>query len=386
MVVGGLGVAATIAGVALDPGQGFRSYLFGYWMWLDLTVGCLALLMLHHMTGGAWGYVIRRVLEAGVGNILVIAALAVPILAGLGHVYPWAQAEHVAGDPILLGKSKYLNPTFFMARGAVLFLFWSGAALLLRRWSAEQDKDPSPSLAARMKTLSAPGLLLFGLSVTFAGIDWTMSLEPHWYSTVYGLQFMVIDGLLALSFGIAVAALARGCAPLRTERAADHFHDLGNLLLAFTMLWAYMMFSQFIITWSGNLTDEIPWYLRRARGTWGRVGVVLLVLHFVVPFFLLLRKPIKRNPVALARLAVWILAMEVVDHAWFILPAFGDGAGGVHWTDIAAAVGIGGVWLFLFFGRLSARPLVPLADPQLPAAFRAGSAATEHAPAHEAHG
>lgn len=376
--LGRAGLAAAVAGaVLLVIGaitlreQFFRSYLMAFELFLSLSLGALAITMLHHVTGGAWGFVLRRVFEAAIGNLVLLALLFLPILIGLPILYPWARPEIVANDPILQHKQLYLNPTAFTIRAAVYFSIWCTMAFLLRRWSADQDqrRDVEGS-ARRMRNLSGAGILIYALTVTFATIDFAMSLEPHWYSSVYALLMVVIQGLMALAFGTAFAAFARAADPLRGKDPQSHFHDLGNLMLAFVMLWAYMMFCQYLITWAGNLPTEIPWYLNRMEGGWGQVGVFLVLFHFVAPFLFLLFRDNKRNMRVLGALAGWLLLMVLVDFIWFLSPAFYPKQITIHWLDGGALLGIGGLWVFGFSRLLGRRPLIPLGDPDLPESFR----------------
>jgi len=371
----GLGALAVcgIAAVAA-PAQFFRSYLVAYLFWSGICLGSLAILMLHHLTGGAWGLLIRRPLEAATRTMPLVAVLVVPILVGIPQLYVWSHTASVAADPLLQHKRAYLNVPFFIARTAAYFIIWLALTSLMNRWSREQDRTGAPTLARRLYNISGPGLVIYGLTVTFASIDWVMSLEPDWFSTIYSLLFMVGQVLAALAFVIALLAILVARSPLVVLAAPQHMGDLGNLLLTFVVLWAYMAYSQFLIIWSGNLTDEIPWYVRRLAGGWEWIAVGLIVFHFAVPFFALLSREVKRRAGVLSSLAGALLVMRFVDLYWTVDPAFDAGVR-VHWLDLAAAVGIGGVWLAMFVRELEARPLVPSHDPGLSDALgRAGEA------------
>jgi hypothetical protein len=240
--------------------QLFRSYLIAYLFWFGIALGCLPLLMLHHLVGGAWGFVIRRILEAGTRTLPLMIVLFVPLLLGIHSLYEWSDPEIVARDQILQAKHAYLNVSFFIIRAVVYFAAWIIFAYFLNRWSAEQDATGNPILLRRFQLLSAPGIVVYTLGITFASIDWGMSLEPHWFSTIYGMLFIVGQTLAALAFVIPVAVLLSDSPPASGFMKADVFQDLGNLLLAFVMLWAYISFSQYLIIWAGNLPEEIPWY------------------------------------------------------------------------------------------------------------------------------
>jgi hypothetical protein len=374
MIAGAIGVLGLAIGFFVARDHFFKSYLLGWSLFLALSLGGLAITMLHHITGGAWGFVLRRTHEASMGNLPLMGVLSVPILIGLAEIYPWARPELVAGDELLRHKSAYLNPSFFLVRLAIYFVVWSGMSFLLRRWSIEQDQHLNDAryrdrVKGRLRVLSGPGLVVYAMTVTFASIDLLMSLEPRWFSTIYALLMMVIQALMALAFGTATGALVPGLEALRRKNARSHFHDLGNLMLAFIMLWAYMMLSQYLIIWSGNLTEEVPWYLARWNDSWAAVTVLLVIVHFAMPFFFLLFRSNKRNLRSLGFLACWLLLAVLVDFVWFISPAFFPDGLAIHWLDVAALAGVGGIWLLAFTALLSRHPLIPAGDPDLPAVF-----------------
>jgi hypothetical protein len=342
--------------------QFFRSYLIAYLFWFGIAAGCLPLLMLHHLVGGAWGFALRRILEAGTRTLPLMLLLFVPILFGIHSLYEWSHPDAVIRDAVLQEKESYLNVPFFIVRSAIYFFAWTILVVLLNRWSAEQDATGNPLLIRRFQRLSAPGILAYCLTVTFASVDWAMSLEPHWFSTVYGMLFIVGQTLAALAMAIPVAVLLSEVPPASDFMKAEVFQDLGNLLLAFVMLWAYMAFSQYLIIWSGNLPEEIPWYLRRGNNGWQWVAGFLAVFHFAVPFVLLLGRENKRRKAILAWIAVAILAMRWVDIYWLVAPAFRLTAG-IHFFDVVLFVLMGAIWLYLFSVQLNRRSLLPLRDP-----------------------
>jgi hypothetical protein len=361
LTAGVIGAAACVIGVFFNSAQFFQSYLIAYLFWLGVALGCLPLLMLHHLVGGVWGFVIRRIVESGIRTLPVMALLFLPIVFGLHHLYEWSHPEAVAADPALQHKSLYLNVPFFLVRAAIYFSAWLVFAYFLNRWSVEQDRTGRPDLSRSFQLLSAPGILVYVLTMTFAAFDWTMSLEPHWFSTIFGLMVVAAQVLSTLAFVIIVAAL------LARETSYDFFgrdlfHDLGNLLLAFLMLWAYMSFSQYLIIWSGNLPEEISWYLQRATHGWQWVAAALAVFHFAVPFVLLLARGNKRKRSVIAWIAIWVLIMRVVDVYWLVAPTFRPVVY-PHWLDVAALAAVGGVWLTVFFFELSRQTVVPLRDP-----------------------
>jgi hypothetical protein len=346
----------------------FQSYIFAYMYWVALPLGCLGFLMLHHMTGGTWGIPIRRVLEAGTRTLPLMLVLFLPVFFGLSRLYMWAQPALVAADPILEYKKPYLNPTWFIIRTLVYFAVWILISLKLNSMSRKQDRTGDPTLAFRMSSVSAPSFVLWSLFITGASIDWVMSLEPHWFSTIYGFLFIVIMGLAALCLAVLVVRMLADTQPIRDALEPKRLNDLGNLMLALVMLWTYMSFSQFLIIWAGNLKDEIPWYLVRAFGPWAAVAAFLLVFHFAVPFLYLLQKHLKRRVETLARVALWLLALSLVDVYWLVVPSYETQAPQFRLMDIFAVVGIGGIWVAAFLAQLKKMPLVAPRDTRFPAA------------------
>ncbi|MEW6733374.1 MAG: hypothetical protein AB1489_18750 [Acidobacteriota bacterium] len=364
--VGLIGLTVSAIGAFLSPQQFFHSYLFAYVFWIGIALGSLAILMLHHLSGGAWGLVIRRLLESAAQTLPLMAILFLPLLLGLRSLYIWARPEVVAVDEALQYKSTYLNVAFFLARTVFYFAVWIVAAHLLNKWSLAQDNSDSEkahTIAIRSQRLSGPGLLLYVLTMTFASVDWVMSLDPHWLSTIFGILIIGGQVLGAFSFIIVVTALLVKYQPFSQVIAAAHLHDLGKLLLAFVMLWAYFALSQFLIIWSGNLPEETPWYVHRLHGGWQWIGLTVVVLHFALPFFLLLPKDVKRNARRLAAVAGLVVFMRMIDLFWMVAPEFNQQGFHLHWLDLAIPIGLGGIWLAAFIWRLRTRPLLPTKDP-----------------------
>jgi len=366
LAVGIAGGVVCLFGAFLAPEQFLRSYLVAWVFWVGVALGCLAILMINYITGGAWGAVIRRPLESGTRTLPLMALLFLPIAFGLHVLYEWARPEAVAHDPILQHKSLYLNVPFFLVRTIIYFGAWITVSRLLNRWSLEQDRTSDEGPAYRLEQLSRGGLLLLGLTMTFAAVDWMMSLEPHWYSTIYGVIFMGGSVLAAFAVVIPVTAAIAARPPFTDIIRPSQFHDLGKLLLAFLMLWAYFCLSQFLIIWAGNLPEEIPWYLRRLEGGWQYIALVLVAFHFALPFAILLSRDVKRKASALATVACALVVLRFTDLFWTVAPAFHPEHLAIHWLDVAAALGVGGLWLAVFVRSLEGRPLVPLNDPSLP--------------------
>jgi len=365
-LVGAAGVVLSLVGVLVAPDAFFRAYLVAYLFFFGVALGSMAILMLQYITGGAWGAVIRRILEACTRTLPLMALLFVPILLGLRHLYPWARPEQVAHDPLLAHKTLYLNVPFFVGRAIFYFGTWIAVMYYLNRWSLEQDTRPDPALTRRLEMLSRGGLLLYALTETFAAVDWAMSLDAHWFSTIYGILLMGGQGLATLAFVIPVAMTLARRPPLTKVITPDQFHDLGKLMLAFVMLWAYFSFSQLLITWSANLPEEIPFYLRRIEGAWLWVGIALVIVHFMLPFVVLLSRDVKRRPAALAVVAAGLIGARFIDIFWLVRPTLAGGGIGLHWLDFVVPFAVGGLWMWAFVSQLAGRALVPVNDPYLP--------------------
>jgi hypothetical protein len=374
LMAGGAGLLICVIGFVVDRDQFFRSWLIAFLLFLGLSLGSMALMMIQHLSGGTWG-VFRRVFEASSRTLPLMAVLFLPIVAGMGDLYPWTHADLVAEDEILRHKAPYLNSGFFLARAVFYFLGWTAIAWTLTAWSKKQDEGDM-SVNLKIQRLSGFGIVFYALTVTFAGIDWIMSLNPHWYSTLFGFLMLGGQGLAALSFTIIASTILSKRAPMADLLKPHHFHDLGKLSLAFVMLWAYFNFSQFLLTYAANLVEEIPYFITRLSNGWQYLAIFLLLFHFFVPFSLLLSRDNKRTASRLVVVACWILFMRFVDLFMLVSPEFastgvnlhlveGESHVFVHWLDIAAPIGIGGVWLWMFFTQLAQRPLLALRDPYL---------------------
>lgn len=364
LLAGIAGVLLAITGLLLDREQFLRSYLFGFLFWLGMGLGCLGILLMHHTVGGKWGMMIRRMCEAGARTLPFMIVLVIPVLVSLPTLYPWARPE-AAHDASIQAKAAYLNVPGVIARSIFYFVIWGLYAYLLTKWSAEQDRTGDARLIGKMRALSAPGLVVFTFVTTFAFVDWIMSLEPDWFSTMYGVMFLVGQMLESFAFVIALAIVLSRKSPLKDYMTNQHLHDLGNMMFAFMVLWAYLSFSQFLIIWAGDLPKEIPWYLRRLKGGWGWVALTLVVFNFATPFVLLLMRNIKRNADRLFKVCLMMIVIRIIDAYWIIEPAFYNQQIKIHWMDFATLLAVGGLWLAGFFALLKSRPLLPLRDPRL---------------------
>ena len=387
LLLGGAALLAGIIGGFVSPGdaggavlglspQFYQAWLVGFLFCLGLSLGSLALLMVQHLSGGQWGLVSRRVFEAASGTLPIVALFFLPVLLGIPVLFVWSHEEVIAGDAIVRQKAPYLNATFFMIRAVVYFAFWLLCAWLLNRWSAGQDRGAvatTPVDSVRFRKVSAPGLLVLVLTITFASVDWIMSLEPEWYSTIFGLLMATGQALSALSLAIVVLSMVTANRMMAGTLTPRHFHDLGKLLLAFVMLWAYLAFSQFLIIWSGNLPEEIPWYLKRLQGLWGAVAMLLVIGHFALPFLLLLSRNLKRHSGLLSKVAVWVIAMRMVELVWLVVPAFETAGFPVHWVHLTIPLGLAGIWMFVFARNLRSRALLPVNDPYFKEVFAHGA-------------
>jgi hypothetical protein len=366
MMMGAIGMAAMVFGFfTLDRTLFFQSYLIGFVFWMGITMGSLAMLMLQYLTGGAWGLFARRVFEASSRNVVIMAVLFIPIAMNLPVLYPWARPDAV-NDPVIQSKIAYLNTNFFLLRAVLYFGIMLTLSLVLTRWSREQDREPTRLPGpkdGRLRFLSGPGLVLYMIMVTFMSVDWVMSLDPHFTSTIFGILMLGGQGLSTLAFTILILSALSRAKPVSTVAKPDLFHDLGKLMLCFVMLWAYFNVSQLIIIYQGNLPEEIPWYLHRLYGLWMPIAIAVLLGHFVLPFFLLLSRDLKRHAGGLGWLSLFVLLMRVIDITWTIGPIFRENGHTLHWMDFAAVIGLGGIWLTMFFMQLGRVSLVPAHDP-----------------------
>ncbi len=361
LVIGAIGAIASIAGAFLAPDSFYSAYLTGFMFWLGLSLGCMAILMLYHLVGGAWGTVIRRTLEAGMMTLPMMAVLFLPILFNLPKLYSWARPG-VTDPKIVEITQSWLNFNGIAIRYVLYFAIWIGMAYFLNRWSTEQDTIAGQS-TLRFRALSSIGLVIYSLTISFAVIDWVMSLQARWISTIYGLLFVAGEALSAFCFCVVIETILGKRKPMSEYLTDTEVHDHGKLMLAFVMVWAYFNFSQWLIIWAGNLPEEIPWYVRRMNGGWESVGLFLVVFHFALPFALLLSRQLKRSAARLVRIATWLILMRIVDIYWHVEPAFHPKFH-VSWVLFAILAGMGGLWMAYFFRNLRSRPLLAVNAPQ----------------------
>ena len=365
LTVGALAAVATVAGAFMNTPQFFHSYLVAWLLWFMVASGCLGLLLLQHLSGGAWGLMLRRAMEAGARTLPVVGLFALPLFFGLGHLFAWADHARVAADHLLHHKAPYLNPTFFVARTVFAIALFSFFAYRLTGLSERQDRDGDAGQALAMRRFSAVALLVFVVVSSFLGFDWLMSIDAHYFSSLYGAIFLVGQALGGLTFLILMTRFLARREPMAEVYSKRNFHDWGKLLFAFVMFFTYLCISQFIITYQGNLPEEVVWYKERFHGVWGYVAAGLLVFHFFFPFLILLSRSVKQNARALAAIAAFVLFMRWVDLIWQSRPSLIHDGFALHWLDVVAPVAVGGLWLFAYARELKGRTLLPVNDPFL---------------------
>lgn len=365
-------VMAVVAAILafIHPDEFYRAYLLGFMCWLGVALGSMAILMIRHLTGGGWGTVIRRILGAAMRTVPLLAILFIPIVIAVWQqrIYPWAMPLDAVRDQHIhehLEKHafvrSYLNFSGFFIRAIIYFAIWNVLSFLLSKWSKQTDRASAPDNSQRFKAVSGPGLILYAFTIGFAAIDWIMSLDPSWVSTMFGLIILIGQLLSAMAFAVVVERILYNYEPMSELLKPDFVHDHGKWMLAFTMVWAYFSFSQWLIIWAGNLPPEITFYLTRLNNGWGGIGLFLVLFGFATPFAMLLSRPFKRNIRKLVWLAVWIMLMRYVDLFWIIEPNFSK-TFTVTVADIVVPIAIGGFWLWYFFRNLGSLPLVPAYD------------------------
>jgi hypothetical protein len=364
LLVGLIFAAISVAIAVTRPAEFFHAYLLAFMAWLGVTLGSMAILMIRHLTGGGWGVVIRRVMGAAMRCIPLMAAFFIPIFFGLRDLYPWDRNPETLRANARLWRvaQAYLNVHGFIVRAVIYFAIWNVLSFLLSKWSAEGDQPGARDNTARFKAVSGPGLILYAFTISFAAIDWVMSIDPSWISTIYGLLILIGEVLSAMCFAVVIERILVRYKPMSELLRPDFVHDHGKWMLTFVMVWAYFSFSQWLIIWAGNLPEEITWYMTRLSHGWAYVGLSLVIFHFTVPFALLLSRPFKRDITKLVWLAAWLMIMRYVDLFWIIEPNF---SAKLHVTlaDIVVPIGMGGLWLAYFFRNLGSLPLLPLYDP-----------------------
>jgi len=364
-----IGVVFGVIAVVLafiHPDEFYRAYLLGFMCWLGIALGSMAIVMIRHLTGGGWGTVIRRILGAAMRTLPLLAVLFIPVIFGIRRLYIWAQPLSNIEDKHLRQHleqitQSYLTVTGFIIRAVLYFAIWNLLSLLLSKWSKQTDRPDTPDNTQRFKAVSGPGLILYAFTIAFASIDWLMSLDPSWISTIFGLIILIGEMLSAMCFAVVVERILFNYKPMSEMLRPDFVHDHGKWMLTFIMVWAYFSFSQWLIIWAGNLPSEITFYLKRLSGGWGWVGLILVLFHFAIPFAMLLSRSFKRDIRKLVWLAVWLMLMRYLDLFWIVEPNFSN-TFVLTFADIVVPIAIGGIWLWYFFRNLSSLPLLPAYD------------------------
>jgi hypothetical protein len=380
LVIGGVFAVIAVILAFIHPDEFYRAYLLGFMCWLGVALGSMAILMIRHLTGGGWGTVIRRILGAAMRTLPLLFLLFIPVFFGIHKLYIWAQPLGNIQDKHLREHLEQITQTYltvngFIIRAVFYFAVWNVLSFLLSKWSKETDSPNAPDNSGRFKAVSGPGLILYGFTISFAAIDWIMSLDPSWISTIFGLIILIGEVLSAMCFAVVVERILFDYKPMSEMLKPDFVHDHGKWMLAFIMVWAYFNFSQWLIIWAGNLPAEITFYLRRLNGGWGYIGMILVLFHFVIPFAMLLSRPFKRNIRKLVWVAVLLLFMGWLDLLWIIEPTFSKTLA-ISVADIVVPIAIGGIWLWYFFRNLASLPLLPAYDTDAHEVLQ---------PAHDAH-
>lgn len=365
LIIGVLGLGGCAAAWMADADRFFHAYLTAFVFWTTLALGGLFFTMLHHLTSARWSVVLRRISESLMMPLVWLVIAFVPLMLGAHSLYHWTDVEAVAHDPMLQAKSGFLNGGFFFGRTLFFFAVWTVLAIVLRKRSLLQDKSPERDHFPGMRKISAGGMLLFAMTLTLASFDWLMSLNPHWFSTIFGVYLFGGVFLAGLSSLALISVFLRRNGVLTKIVTVEHYHDLGKLMFAFVIFWAYIGFSQYFVIWMGNLPEETTWYLARWEGSWRTVSLVLLFGHFAIPFVGLIFHNVKRRPTLMAVAAIWLLVMHWVDLYWLVYPTFSPSGAVLGWIELMPMVGLGGLFVFIFWRSLSAEPLVPVGDPWL---------------------
>ncbi len=368
LLVALVGWAASAYGWAEDGYNFYGSYLVNFMFWLTIGWGAAFFVAVQHITTAAWSVTVRRIMENIMITLPVMAFLFIPVAIGIPTLYEWAQPGYfdVEHNPNLQFKALFFSAPLYVARVVTYFFVWSALAIVLYQNSTAQDDRPSEEARRNLRWWSAPGVLVLTATVTMASVDWIMSLDPHWYSTIFGV-YVFSGGALAFVALVTLIALAlRRAGYLRETITIEHYHDLGKWMFALTVWWAYIAFSQYLLIWYADLPEETVFFHRRFEGTWIYLSALLLVGHFIVPFLVLLSRGAKRNLTVLGLTAFWILVIHGMDLHWLILPSVHPHNFHIQWLDVATFLATGGVFGLAFWQRFRRRAMVPAGDVRLP--------------------
>jgi len=367
--VGIVGLIASGVGYFLNSTQFFFSYLTSFSFFTSISLACLILVMIHHVTKSSWGTALRRIPEAFSSTIWIWAIFFIPILLGMSTLYQWTNTEYVMEDPIMLGKVPYLNEPFFVIRQFIYFAIWGYLGYRLHKVSVEMDRTNDWGLTSLLRKISAPGILIFSITVAFASFDWLMSLDAHWFSTMFGVYFfsMSFQALFAVLILLTFWFHKNGI--LKNTITKAHVYDLGAWLFGFTVFYAYIAFCQFLLIYYANIPEETLWYYHRLEGSWAIITYSFIIFRFVVPFILLLNRDRKHNKTLLITTSVLIIVMHLIEMHWIVMPILHHSGIAISWLDITTFIGLGGIFMGLFFSTLKSHRIVPVNDPTLPASL-----------------
>ena len=365
LIVAAIGIVTSVVAYFVNSPQFYHSYLTAYMFWFTIVLGGLFFTMLHHISGAVWSTVLRRLSETIMITIPIMAILFLPVILGMHDLYHWSHLDAVAEDELLQKKEAYLNAVFFTIRAIVYFSIWFLLAWNLYKTSLKQDKGHDEKYSKKMTKISAPGMVIFALTITFASFDWLMSLDPHWYSTIYGLYVYAGSFLSFMAFLIIIGLALRKKGLLTDIITIEHYHDIGKFLFGFTIFWGYMAFSQYFLIWYANIPEETIWYIHRWEGNWSILTMVLVFGHFVLPFMVLMLRSVKRNFTTLKIIAYWILLMHFIDIYWLVFPTFSKHGFVFSWIDIATFLAVGGIFLWYFWYKYFGAAMVTINDPKL---------------------
>ncbi|MDO8494420.1 MAG: hypothetical protein Q7S68_03695 [Deltaproteobacteria bacterium] len=359
-----VGLITFVLAFRLDHSRAWHGFLVNYFFWFSLSLSGLFFTALNYVTGAMWASPLKRIPESLMGFLPVAFLLMLVLLGGMHSLYEWTHAEAVQNDPILAAKSGYLNLPFFVIRNVLFFVVWIGVGLWLLKNSLQQDRTGDVGLTRLNKTISAPFLLFFALSFTVASFDWLMSLEPHWFSTIFGVYCFagLFESGMAITILFVLALRKQGA--LKDVVNENHLHDLGKLMFAFCVFWTYIAFSQYMLIWYGNLPEETVYMMKRTEGPWMPVALFLLIGKFIIPFFLLINRLAKRSPAYLSFVAVWVLVAQWVDIYWIVYPMVGEKPV-FGWQEIGMTLGFLGLFVLSVTAILQRVRPIAIHDPKL---------------------
>ncbi len=363
--VGIVGLIASAVGYFLNSEQFFFSYLTSFTFFTSIALASMILVMIHHITKSSWGTVLRRIPETFSSTIWIWAIFFIPILLGMSSLYQWTNTEYVMDDPIMLGKVPYLNEPFFVIRQFIYFAVWGYLGYRLHKVSVDMDRTNDWGLTALLRKISAPGILLFSLTIAFASFDWMMSLDAHWFSTMFGVYFFAMSFQALFPVLILMTFWLHKKGMLKNTITKSHVYDMGAWFFGFTVFYAYIAFCQFLLIYYANIPEETLWFYHRLEGSWALITYSLIVCRFLIPFVLLLNRDRKHNKTLLIITSVLIIVMHLIELHWIVMPVLHHGGVAISWLDITTLLGLGGIFMGLFFSTLKSHNIVPINDPTL---------------------